>query len=225
MSDLNLDINEYLPLRDVVYNTLRKAILKGEFQPGERLMEISLANRLGVSRTPVREAVRQLESEGLVIIIPRKGAQVAQITHQEMTDVLEVRKTLEILAVMKACARITDEELDELKKREENFKEILSCGDVTDVAEADEAFHDVIYGASGNRRLVQILNNLREQMYRFRVEYLKEKESWEQIVEEHRSIVMALSSRNENEVVRLTAQHVERQQEAIDRILEGKSGK
>ena len=72
-SDLHLEMNEYLPLRDVVFNTLRLAILRGELKPGERLMEIALSQRLGVSRTPVREAIRMLEQEGLVIMIPRKG--------------------------------------------------------------------------------------------------------------------------------------------------------
>ena len=92
------EINEFLPLREVVFLTLRKAILKGELQPGERLMEIALANRLGVSRTPVREAIRMLEHEGLVVMKPRRGAQVAKITEQELNDVLEVRKSLEMLA-------------------------------------------------------------------------------------------------------------------------------
>ena len=72
--------NDYLPLRDVVFNTLLESILKGEMKPGERLMEIHLANKLGVSRTPIREAIRKLELEGLVTMIPRRGAEVAQIT-------------------------------------------------------------------------------------------------------------------------------------------------
>ena len=105
-SDFHVNMNEYLPLRDVVFNTLREAILHGELKPGERLMEISLANRLGVSRTPVREAIRKLELEGLVIMIPRKGAQVAQITEQDLNDVLEVRLGLEELAMQFACERI-----------------------------------------------------------------------------------------------------------------------
>ena len=78
--DIQLQMNEYLPLRDVVFQTLRQAILKGILQPGERLMEIHLAQKLGVSRTPVREAIRMLELEGLVIMVPRKGAIVAEIT-------------------------------------------------------------------------------------------------------------------------------------------------
>ena len=107
MKDTNLNVNEYLPLRDVVFNTLRQAIITGEFAPGERLMEISLANRLGVSRTPVREAIRKLELEGLVIMIPRKGAQVAKITEKNLRDVIEIRTVLEEFATVLACERIT----------------------------------------------------------------------------------------------------------------------
>ena len=98
-SNFNVSMNEYLPLRDVVFNTLRQAILRGELKPGERLMEIQLANKLGVSRTPVREAIRKLELEGLVLMIPRKGAEVADISEKSLRDVLEVREALEELAV------------------------------------------------------------------------------------------------------------------------------
>ena len=94
----NMKINEYLPLRDIVFQTLRKAILNGELEPGERLMETQLGEKLGVSRTPIREAIRKLELEGLVIMVPRKGAQVAQFTGKDIQDVLEVRASLEALA-------------------------------------------------------------------------------------------------------------------------------
>ena len=106
MKDFEMTIDEYLPLRDVVFNTLRRAILKGELEPGERLMEIALANKLGVSRTPIREAIRKLELEGLVVMIPRKGAEVARITEKDLRDVLEVRTSLEKLAIELACDRI-----------------------------------------------------------------------------------------------------------------------
>ena len=109
MSDkLKVNMNEYLPLRDVVFNTLRQAIITGEFAPGERLMEIALANRLGVSRTPVREAIRKLELEGLVVMIPRKGAEVARITEKDLRDVLEVRCSLEELAAELAAERMDE---------------------------------------------------------------------------------------------------------------------
>ena len=106
--DLQMEDYQYLPLRDVVFRALRQAILRGELKPGERLMEIRLANQLGVSRTPIREAIRMLELDGLVIMVPRKGAQVAQITEKDLNDVLEVRLGLEELAVKLACERTAE---------------------------------------------------------------------------------------------------------------------
>ena len=128
MSGFELEMNEYLPLRDVVFQTLRQAILRGELKPGERLMEIHLAQKLGVSRTPVREAIRKLELEGLVLMIPRKGAIVAEITVQDLEDVLEVRMALEELAVKIACKRITQEQLEEIKRRSAEFCKTLYGG-------------------------------------------------------------------------------------------------
>ena len=123
--DFEVNMNEYLPLRDVVFNTLRKAILRGELKPGERLMEIQLANKLGVSRTPIREAIRKLELEGLVLMIPRKGAEVAQITEKNMQDVLEVRKALEELSVQLACERITPEQVEDFLKENIDHEKAL----------------------------------------------------------------------------------------------------
>ena len=127
-SNFTVNMNEYLPLRDVVFNTLRQAILRGELKPGERLMEVQLANKLGVSRTPIREAIRKLELEGLVLMIPRKGAEVADITEKSLTDVLEVRKALEELAVQLCCDKITKEELKELHEAADEFQRILKSG-------------------------------------------------------------------------------------------------
>ena len=132
--NFEVSMNEYLPLRDVVFNTLRQAILRGELKPGERLMEIQLANKLGVSRTPIREAIRKLELEGLVLMIPRKGAEVAEITEKSLRDVLEVRRALEELAVELVCEKITDEQIQDLKDAAEEFKESLKDGDITRIA-------------------------------------------------------------------------------------------
>ena len=133
MKELNFSVNmdEFLPLRDVVFNTLRQAILRGELKPGERLMEIQLANKLGVSRTPIREAIRKLELEGLVLVIPRKGAEVADIKEKSLRDVLEVRKALEELSVQLACEKITKEEIEELKEAAETFKKAQKTKDIT----------------------------------------------------------------------------------------------
>ena len=219
-SNFKVNMNEYLPLRDVVFNTLRQAILRGELKPGERLMEIQLANKLGVSRTPIREAIRKLELEGLVLMIPRKGAEVAEITEKNMRDVLEVRKALEELAVQLACDKITKEEIEEMKKAAEDFKKILKSKDITEIAEADVRFHDIIYMATDNQKLIQLLNNLREQMYRYRIEYLKDVESRKTLVKEHYEICDALKHRDAEGAVEKMCIHIKNQQEAIRRSLE-----
>ena len=214
--NLKVNENEYLPLRDVVFNTLRQAILRGEVKPGERLMEIQLANKLGVSRTPICEAIRKLELEGLVIMIPRKGAEVADITEKSLRDVLEVRKALEELAVQLACEKITQEELEELEKAGENFKKVLKKSkDITEVAEADVRFHDVIYMATDNQKLIHLLNKLREQMYRYRVEYLKNPDVHEQLIQEHEEIVYHIKRREKVEATAVTCQHIDNQVSAV----------
>ena len=167
--NLKLNMDEYLPLRDVVFNTIRRAILRGELKPGERLMEIQLANKLGVSRTPIREAIRKLELEGLVLMIPRKGAEVAEITRKNMMDVLEVRKALEELAADLACERIEKVQIEQMREAAKEFERTLKSGDVTKIAEADEKFHDILYFATNNRRLILLLNNLREQSRAFKI--------------------------------------------------------
>ena len=217
--DFEVNMNEYLPLRDVVFNTLRKAILRGELKPGERLMEIQLANKLGVSRTPIREAIRKLELEGLVLMIPRKGAEVAQITEKNMQDVLEVRKALEELSVQLACERITPEQVEEMKMAAEDFRKVLKSGDVTKIAEADVKFHDIIFAETNNQRLITLLNNLREQMYRFRVEYLKQKECYPQLLEEHDKLIALISGGEVEEACELMGCHIDNQASTVSDVI------
>ncbi|HJA12516.1 MAG TPA: GntR family transcriptional regulator [Candidatus Mediterraneibacter merdipullorum] len=213
--DFEVTMNEYLPLRDVVFKTLRRAILRGELKPGERLMEIQLANKLGVSRTPIREAIRKLELEGLVLMIPRKGAEVAEITEKNLRDVLEVRCALEDLAVQLACERISKEKIKELRAAAAHFRDSLGSDDITEIAEADEAFHDVIFAATENKRLVQLLNNLREQMYRYRIEYLKKKECHPQLLEEHATIIKAIEEHDKEKATQITSQHINNQVDTV----------
>lgn len=217
--NLEMEMDEYLPLRDVVFNTLRRAILKGELKPGERLMEIALADKLGVSRTPIREAIRKLELEGLVVMAPRKGAKVASITERDLNDVLEVRKGMEVLAISLACKRITGEELEKLEIIERDFQRLIESGNLTELAEMDVKFHDTIYQATNNQRLVQLLNNLREQMYRYRMEYLKDIAVRRTLAEEHKAICQALRERNQQLAEKYVSIHIDNQQKAIIRSL------
>ena len=211
-NNFEVNMNEYLPLRDVVFNTLRQAILKGELAPGERLMEIQLAEKLGVSRTPIREAIRKLELEGLVLMIPRKGAEVAKISEKSLKDVLEVRRSLEELAIELACQRMSDSDLTDMEKAQRAFQEAVKKGNAMEIAETDEAYHDVIYNCTRNMRLVQILNNLREQMYRYRLEYIKDEDKRQILLIEHEKILRALRGRHLAEARAAVREHIDNQE-------------
>ncbi len=210
-------MNEFLPLRDVVFRTLRQAILTGDMKPGERLLEIQLANKLGVSRTPIREAIRMLELEGLVVMVPRRGAQVAQITEKSMSDVLEVRCALDELAVELACARITEEEKEELREACDAFEKATQTGEVHVIAKADVDFHDIIFKVAGNPRLTQMVNNLAEQMYRYRFEYIKDESQHQMLVKEHRRICESISKGDVKASKTAIKEHIENQEKSIIR--------
>ncbi|MBQ7942881.1 MAG: GntR family transcriptional regulator [Lachnospiraceae bacterium] len=221
MSDnLQVKADEFLPLRDVVFNTLRQAILTGEMKPGERLMEIHLANKLGVSRTPIREAIRKLELEGLVIMIPRRGAEVAQITWKNLKDVLEVRKVLDVLAIELACERMTREELAQLKTACEEFEAATITQDATVIAKADVALHDIIVASTRNDRLIQLVNNLAEQMYRYRFEYIKDMSQHHILVEEHNAMYQSILQKDKESAAAVVRKHVDNQEEAIIKQLQ-----
>lgn len=216
-SRFQANISEFLPLRDVVFHTLRKAILTGELKPGERLMEIHLADQLGVSRTPIREAIRKLELEGLVIMIPRRGAEVAQITEKSLKDVLEVRRALDALCAELACDRITEDEKLQLKKACDDFEKATATGDVTVIAEADVALHDIIVAATGNQRLMQLIGNLSEQMYRYRFEYIKDESQHNHLVKEHRIIYESIIRRDKAAAAQAAREHIDKQEKSIIR--------
>ncbi|MBD5394232.1 MAG: GntR family transcriptional regulator [Lachnospiraceae bacterium] len=212
-----VDMNEFLPLRDVVFNTLRKAILTGQLKPGERLMEVHLAGKLGVSRTPIREAMRKLELEGLVVMIPRRGAEVAQITEKSLSDVLEVRRALDALSVELACDRITEEEIEALKKACDEFEKAAKGKDVSVIARADVALHDIIVQAAGNQRLEQLVNNLAEQMYRYRFVYIKDESQHDRLIAEHREIYESIASHDKERALRAAKLHIDNQEKSIIR--------
>jgi len=209
------EMDEYLPLRDVVFKTLRQGILTGELKPGERLMEIHLANKLGVSRTPIREAIRKLELEGLVTMIPRRGAEVAQITEKSMKDVLEVRKVLDNLSVELACDRITEEEKELLQNACVDFEDAVKTGDFSMIAKTDVAFHDIIVAATRNIRLSQMVNNLAEQMYRYRFEYIKDSSQHSRLVQEHKEICSGIVNGDKEKALEAIEAHIDNQEIAV----------
>lgn len=217
--------NDYLPLRDVVFNTLRDSILTGEMKPGERLMEIHLANKLGVSRTPIREAIRMLELEGLVTMIPRRGAEVAQISAKGLSDVLEVRQALDALAIELACDRITEEEIKSLRAACDRFVESTQTKDVVTIAGADVELHDIIVKAAGNARLAQMVGNLSQQMYRYRLEYIKDVSQHGRLIEEHEEIFRCLKNRDKEGGAKAIKMHIYNQEQSVLNQIKNKPAK
>jgi DNA-binding GntR family transcriptional regulator len=201
-----IKLDNYKPLREMVFESLREAIILGRLKPGERLMEIQLAEEMGVSRTPVREAIRKLELEGFVVMVPRKGAYVAGVSVKDIADVFEVRSALEGLAAGLAAERITEEEMEELEMA---ILHISGEEDLLTVIKGDSEFHEIIYKASRNHRLTQIITHLSEQISRFRMTSLSVPGRIKIAVGEHKKIIEAISDRNVDLAYKLASEHME----------------
>lgn len=210
-----ITLDSYKPLREIVFETLRDAIINQTLEPGERLMEIQLAEEMGVSRTPVREAIRKLELEGLVIMVPRKGAYVAGISVKDIHEVFEVRASLEGLAASLAAKRITPEELDEMEKSLFLEAGELEGNNLRSIVEIDTTFHDLLYKAARNEKLFQMVNNLQEQLQRFRSASLARPGRSKTALDEHRKILEALALRDEKLARKLAIEHIESAETAM----------
>jgi DNA-binding GntR family transcriptional regulator len=207
LTPVNLD--SYKPLRELVLEAIREAIINGTLKPRERLMEIQLADELGVSRTPIREALRKLELEGFIVMVPRKGAYVADLSFKDIADVFEIRAALEGLAAGLAAERITDEELEEMERYLVEKADAIARNDMERLVEVDTGFHDIIYRASRNERLTSIINNLREQIQRFRTMSLAYPGRSKRSLEEHRNIIEAIQSRDAQLARQVAQEHIE----------------
>ena len=204
-----LEIRNYKPLGEVVFEYLRNAILNGELKPGERLMEVTIAEQLGVSRTPVREAIRKLEKESFVIMIPRKGAYVADLTKNDILEVLEIRQELEGFAAALSAERMTNEEKAKLSQILESFNEGLANMDKKKMIERDNEFHSFIFGGSKNQRLINLIHELHDQFQRFRLIYFNEFSNYQEIQASHGRIYEAIL-KNDPKTAREEAEsHVE----------------
>ncbi len=170
-----------------------------------------------MSRTPIREAIRKLEFEGLVLMIPRKGAEVAKISEKSLRDVLEIRRSLDELAIELAIQRMSDDDIRDLEKAQTDFQDAVNHGDAMTIAECDESYHDVIYNATCNSRLVQILNNLREQMYRYRLEYIKDADKRQILLFEHEQILKAVKGRHVAEAKIAIREHIDNQEITVSK--------
>lgn len=210
-----IQLDTYKPLREVVSDALRQAIKDGVLQPGQRLMEIRLADELGVSRTPIREAIRKLEQEGFVVMVPRRGTYVADISLKDIAQVFEIRGALEELAAGLAAERITNDELECLERILVEINEYMEHDDFAKIVDADVRFHDVLYQASRNQRLVDILHNLREQMLRFRSISMHYPGRLSATWEEHRQMVENIANHNSAMARKVAKRHMENSEKTL----------
>lgn len=190
------------------YNHLESAILTGELKPRERLVEKDLAERLGMSRTPIREALRRLEERGLVRILPRRGAVVSDISQADVENIYAVRSYLEMLASQLAVGRIDPEGMERVREMETAHASLAVGGDVRGLMLANDRFHDAIYMAAGNPCLFELIQQLRRQVHAVRFNAWSRPDRIARSVAEHHQILQALQLRDATRLVERTREHL-----------------
>ena len=195
-------------LRIRVFNAVENAILDGEYKDGDSLNELRLSKELGVSRTPVREALMQLELEGLVKNVPNKGAVVIGVTEQDIHDIYEIRIRIEGLAARLCAENITDDELRALEQIVDLQEFYLLKNDTEQIWKLDGDFHKIIYDASRSRPLRFTLSNFHNYIKKARDISVRTQGRAEKTVAEHRAILDAVKARNGELSEKLTAEHI-----------------
>ncbi|MEE1170033.1 MAG: GntR family transcriptional regulator [Anaerovoracaceae bacterium] len=205
---LNIDSKDHRPLRVIVYEELKMRILKGEIAPGQRLMEVETSEELGVSRTPVREAIKKLEKEGLVVVEPRRGTYAAQISDNDLIEILEVRESLEALAAQYAAKRMKATQKEKLKSIAEKYNKAVKDGKLTMMIKYDTEFHRILAEGSNNKTLINLIDQLRELLLRFRYLYYDNTARAEKNPAEHQRIIDAIMDGDEKAAHDATLAHI-----------------
>lgn len=206
-----------------IYNKIRMAILTGEIQAGERLVELDLAGKMKSSRTPVREALQKIASEGLIYSIPRVGYIVGEMSESEIQDIFEARLAVEQAAAKLALERITPEELIELKTSLKNSEKSVKRGVKDQMIGFDTEFHEILCAASRNQRLIQFGQMLRDHLLKYRIFGLRVSEMARGAVGEHRQIFKALQLKDLGELEQSISKHLENSKQNILILLRRKS--
>jgi DNA-binding GntR family transcriptional regulator len=196
-------------LREQVIDHLREEILSSRLEPGAELGEVALARSLGISRGPLREALGQLAAEGLVTMVPRRGAVVTRLTRQEFMDAYQVREALESLAMKLAVPRLGSAEKAELHAMCERMERAARAGDSVRFFEVNRDFHDLLVRASGNLKLAAVHSQLIAQMGRLLNRSAELRGGLEQSAAEHRAILDAIDADDADLAVRLLEEHIE----------------
>jgi DNA-binding GntR family transcriptional regulator len=203
-----------------VYLNLKQAIVKGELAPGSRVVESRVADALGISRTPVREAIHKLEREGLLHQSPVSGFFVAGLTRADIEETFGIRSVLESYAARLAALKHDDVDLDPLNKKIREYQSCLDRGRMDSLLGINTEFHDLLYALSRSPRLIKMINDLRDLIYRFRRVILKNRIMAEQSNADHRLILEHIRKRDADGAERLVKEHIQRGQDAVLREFE-----
>jgi len=207
-------LDGYKPLREIVFESMREAILSGVLEPGERLMEIQLAEEMGVSRTPVREAINKLVLERLVTHVPRKGVVVSGFTKADIVEILVIRTSLEALICSIAAKKIKPRELKRLELLAKQISDEHGKGNLKKSNQLNDKFHEIIYKTAESPRIYDFLNTLHEYITKFiQVAYSKPGRS-EEVWVEHNAIIEALRQHDSSAAEAAAKSHVENSNKA-----------
>lgn len=209
MTDYMDEIIKNTPIREVVYESLRRTIISGIIPVGERIIEKEYAERLNISRTPVREALRRLEREELVEHFPRTGFVVKRITTEDVIEIYKIRYNLEVLAATSAMEIITSEGISEIEKLLDLTERKNEEGNVEEVIKLSGEFNSKLYQASGMKRLEGMIRKLNEYLRRFRNISISHNSRREKALMEHRQILNAIADKNKDEIKAVIKKHLE----------------
>ena len=213
MMDFQLKVQK--PLKELVYLELKHKILTGEIASQTRLMEIDLSEKMNVSRTPIREAIKRLADDGLVKVEPRRGAYVANISIKDMLDVFEVREDMEGFVAKLASERITEEQKEELARIATEYEVATKKPNKEAIIELDEKFHNFIVGCCNNETLSELIKYVQELSLRFRYLYYDDFSLYETTAEQHNRIMTAINNRNASEARMEADAHVKALKEFV----------
>ncbi|MDE6994021.1 MAG: GntR family transcriptional regulator [Lachnospiraceae bacterium] len=206
--DLKNEVNDKYSLRGRVFQKLREDILSGKYREHEELKEVAIGEELGVSRTPVREAFRQLELEGLIQIVPNRGAYVTGITAKDVKDIYMIRSLLEGLCARLATEKITKEQLEEMEENIYLADFHASKGHMDQMAELDNRFHDILYEACDSKMLEHTLRDYHQYVLRVRQKTLSTNTRGRASNDEHRQIMEAIKEKDADRAEQLANRHI-----------------
>jgi len=210
-----IKIGKRKPLREVVYDSLKKSILHGKLKAKQRLIEETLANQIGISRTPVREAFHKLERDDLVSRLPKGGFAVREFTNEDVEEIFGIRIALESYAAYLAAIHMTPDKIAALEEKADESEKALKKGGDERAVQLYTEFHDLLYKSCKSKKLIEMINGYRDYFYRYRSALLHTPDGFKTSITDHRQMIEAMKKNNPRLVESLVRTHLERGMEIV----------